>query len=142
MINRGRLPGERVEGVTIDTGEDTIVQQQFKDEVDINTIVRRFGLGQLPAVGPVGVYGDFTGINDYSTAVAAVSRADESFSKLDPKVREKFGNDPARFLDFAARHGDEELMAFVGLHTPVVLAPRADGAPDPAALTSDERVTP
>lgn len=75
------------------------VQQHFKDEVDINTIVRRFGAtGQMPEFLPEGMYGDFTGIEDFESAVSAIERARDGFLKLPPEVRAKFGNDPGTLI--------------------------------------------
>ena len=53
-----------------DTGEEleSLTQQSFKDECDINEIVRRFGLtGQLPENFRAPVSGDFTGIKEWGT---------------------------------------------------------------------------
>jgi len=127
-VKRGRLPGVDYVKPRIDTGDATLVQQQFKDECDVNNIVRRFGLGRSPDFVPGGVYGDFTGITDYSTALAAIDRADQAFMTLPPEAREKFGNDPAQFLDYATRVGEAELLAFCGIPVPVtapVLPPAA-----------------
>jgi len=130
-LKRGRLLGIDYVKPRIDTGEATLVQQQFKDEVDVNNIVRRFGLGRAPALAPGGMYGDFTGITDYASAFAAIQRADDSFMKLTPEAREKFGNDPAQFLDYASRVGEAELLAFCGI--PLPAQPATVEAPPEAA---------
>jgi len=107
--------------VGYDTGRVTIVQQQFIDEVDINTIVRRFGLTrEMPSGVEGGVYGDFTGISDYESALAAVERAQEGFMTLDPEVREKFANDPGQYLAHVAGMSDEELEVASGRKQPEV----------------------
>lgn len=112
----------------IDTGPESLVQQQFRTECDVNTIVRRFGMvGSEALVGPQGVYGDFTGISDYESAVEAVNRAQAGFMALPAVVRERFGNDPARFLDWSGGRSLEEIAA--GLSEPA--APVAP-APVPA----------
>lgn len=86
-------------------GQVSLVQQHFRDEVDINTIVRRFGLtAELPAGVAGGVFGDFTDIQDYDDAMARIRRADEGFMKLPPDVRERFDNDPAKLIVFAAQY--------------------------------------
>jgi len=83
--------------------ENCKVQQQFKDEVDINTIVKRFGLtGEVPTGYRAPMSGDFTGVNDFHTAMNAVRQAEESFMELPAALRKRFGNDPQelmRFLD-------------------------------------------
>jgi len=100
--------------VTFDTGRDTYVQQQFKEDADINNIIRRFGIGQLPVVHE-GVYGDFTGITDYRSAVAAVARAEEGFMRLPAEARDRFGNDPGKFLEYAEQVSEAELIEVCGL---------------------------
>src|SRR5580765_5072286 len=63
--------------------EKSLTQQHFKDECDINEIVRRFGLtGKLPENVKAPQYGDFTGLSDYQTALNAVIAADEAFMEL------------------------------------------------------------
>lgn len=103
-------------------GGESIVQQAFKDEVDINTIVRRFGIsGPTPFGVGSGVYGDFTGITDLESAIEAVERAERGFLKLPPEVRERFGNDPARLVAFAQTVPESDFIAAV--------TPAADPAP-------------
>lgn len=81
--------------------EDNYTQQSFKEECDINTIVRRFGLtGQLPDNVRVPQYGDFTGVTDYQSALNAVMQADAQFMELPAKLREQFNNDPQELLAF------------------------------------------
>lgn len=81
-------------------------QQHFKDEVDINTIVERFGLtGELPQVVQVPQYADYEGIFDFQTAMNAVRHAQEGFMELPAKLRARFDNDPQKLLTFL---GDEE----------------------------------
>lgn len=105
----------------VDTGRVSIVQQHFADEVDINTIMRRFGVtGQMPNFLPDGMYGDFTGIEDYESAVAKIERADNAFMALPAEVRERFGNSAAALMR-AAAVSDED--AFGKLVFPDVVPP-------------------
>jgi len=98
--------------VVVETGSVSPVQQHFGDEVDINTIVRRFGMtGQMPSGVPGGVYGDFTGIEDYESARDAVDRAQAGFMALPADVREKFGNDPGMLIAYAQGVPFEQLEA-------------------------------
>lgn len=87
-------------------------QQQFKEECDINEIVRRFGLtGQLPDVPRAPVSGDFTGIVDFRTAMEAVRKAEEGFMEFPAELRARFQNDPQQMLQFLGdeRNRDEAL---------------------------------
>jgi len=110
----------RANGVS--TGSESAVQQQFVNEVDINTIVRRFGLTrELPSGREGGVYGDFSGVNDFESAMEAIERAQSGFMLLDPQVREKFANDVGLYLEFIDSKSDEEL-AELGKPAPPVAA--------------------
>lgn len=103
------------------------VQQHLREEVDVNTIVRRFGItGQMPVGVKQGLYGDFSGITDYSSAVEAIERAQNGFMKLPAEVRERFNNDPSRLADFA-RTADEQTFGRATSVTPA--APKAPEAP-------------
>jgi phage internal scaffolding protein len=91
-------------------------KQSFKEECDINTILKRFNVtGQLP-VGPLQPqYGDFSGVFDYQTALNAVIAAQESFNALPATLRNRFANDPAAFVDFCSDESNREEMIRLGL---------------------------
>lgn len=75
--------------------------QASKEEADINTIVRRFGLtGQLPQNVRVPLAGDFTEAMDFRSSLHAIMDAEASFAAMPAEVRKRFGNDPAEFVDF------------------------------------------
>lgn len=81
--------------------EEGQTQQQFAEEVDINTIVMRFGLtGQLPENPQPPVSGDFTGITDFQSAMNAVRRAEEGFMEMPANIRARFHNNPQEMLEF------------------------------------------
>lgn len=81
--------------------DETLAKQSFAEEVDINTIVRRFGLtGELPQNVRIPVSGDFTDVQDFHSAMNAVRLAQESFDAMPADVRTRFGNDPEKFVAF------------------------------------------
>lgn len=91
-------------------------QQHFKDECDINTILERFNVtGQLPVAGLSPEYGDFSGITDYQSALNAVMAAQDSFLELPAKVRARFDNDPALFVEFASDEANRDELKAMGL---------------------------
>jgi len=91
-------------------------QQSFRDECDINTILKRFNItGQLPVGSVQPQYGDFSGITDYQSALNAVMAAQDSFLALPAKVRAKFDNDPALFVEFASDEANKDEMKALGL---------------------------
>lgn len=81
--------------------EPSLAQQQFKDECDINNILRQFNItGQLPDQPLSPKYGDFSGISDYKTALDRVIAADEEFMNLPATLRARFDNDAANLISF------------------------------------------
>jgi len=126
----GLAPGDLGELLAVDTGEESLVQQHFVDEVDINSIMRRFGVtGQLPRGNLGGVYGDFTGITDYESAAEAVRRADEGFMRLPADVRDRFGNDPGTFSRLAHEMSQEDFEAEFGSGAAPAAPPAAAAPP-------------
>lgn len=120
-----------------DTGRECKVQQHLKDEVDVNTIVRRFGLtGELPQGVPQGVYADLTGIEDLESAVHLVDTVRARFQGLPAEVRDRFGNDPVLFASSVQAYTDYELERLTGsVSTPGDSGggpPEAPAAPAPA----------
>lgn len=110
--------------------DKTRAQQNFKDECDINTIVRRFGLtGMAPTGVRMPTYGDFTGVTDFHTAANAIAQAREAFDQMPSSVRTRFRNDPAAFVDFCSKEENREEAVKLGLVPP----PRApEPAPEPS----------
>ena len=91
-------------------------KQSFRDECDINNILRKFNVtGQLPAGSVQPQYGDFSGITDYQSALNAVMEAQDSFLALPAKIRSRFDNDPALFVEFASDEANKDEMKALGL---------------------------
>lgn len=111
----------------------SIVQQHFKEDVDVNTIVRRFGItGEMPFGASGGVYGDFTEVTDFESARARILRAEEGFLRLPAEVRERFGNDPGAIVRFAQERSEAEFIEAMrgepeAATTPVVSTTPAPG---------------
>ncbi|UOF77158.1 scaffold protein [Microviridae sp.] len=96
--------------------EPTKAQQQFKDECDINTIVRRFGVtGLVPGTTKVPTYGDFTGVSDYHQAMNVVAQANTAFHELPAHIRLRFANDPGRLIDFLEDDDNRKEAESLGL---------------------------
>lgn len=99
--------------------DDSLTQQQFKEEADINTIVNRFlKTGVLPTPNTFPQYVDFEGVFDYQSAMNLVRAADESFMRMDAKVRARFNNSPQEFLEFFANPANAEEAIRLGLAIP------------------------
>jgi len=97
----------------------SLTQQQFAEEADINTIVNRFlKTGVLPTPNTFPQYVDFEGVFDYQSAMNLVRSADESFMRMDAKVRSRFNNSPQEFLEFFANPANSEEAIRLGLAIP------------------------
>lgn len=84
----------------------SMTKQEFAAECDLNLMMKRYVQSGVPpnTVG-VGSYDDFYAAPDFLQAQLIVKRAQDQFSELSSDIRERFGNDPARFLAFV---GDEK----------------------------------
>lgn len=103
--------------------------QEFKDEVDINTIAKRYGLtGELPENVPMVFHGDFTDVVDFRGAHDLIVRARESFDALPAHVRSRFDNDAAKFVDFTSDAKNFDEAVSLGLVRPEVQEARAKEA--------------
>ncbi len=81
--------------------EPSLAQQHFKDECDINNILRQFNITGLLPESPLSPrYGDFTGIGDYHTALNRVIAAQDEFDSLPAQIRARFNNDPQELIEF------------------------------------------
>lgn len=110
-----------VDGASADSGltcpeEEGKTQQSFKDECDINEIVRRFGLtGEIPENWRMPVSGDFTGVTDFHSAMNLVRAAGDAFMELPAAIRAEFRNDPGELLAFLEDDKNREKAVSLGL---------------------------
>lgn len=107
--------------------EDSLVQQHLVDDTDINKIMAKYAkTGQFShVVQMAGQYGDFSEVPDYKTAMEHIMASNELFMELPAKVRDRFGNDPAQFIEFATDENNLEELRKMGL------APAAPLPPEP-----------
>ena len=99
--------------------DDSLTQQQFRDESDINNIVDRFmKTGHLPTPVTMPQYVDYEGVFDFQSAMNVVRQADENFMRMDAKVRARFHNSPQEFLEFFADSANFEEAVRLGLAVP------------------------
>lgn len=80
--------------------EVSMTKQEFKDETDMNTILKRFKLtGEPPPVQLPEHFTDLTERPSYFEMASKLAEANTSFYLLPPDVREKHLNDPTRWAD-------------------------------------------
>lgn len=95
-------------------------KQSFKEECDINTIVKRFNLnGELPNNIRTPTYADFDDNVNFHEAMNAIASARESFDAMPAMVRKRFDNDPGKFVDFCSDGKNLDEMRKLGLAVPL-----------------------
>lgn len=113
-------------GSDLECLDPSLAQQSFKDETDINVLLERFKVtGVLPQGVAMPTFGDFTGISDYRTAVDAITKASNAFMDMPANVRNRFDNDPQKFLEFCSDDKNRDEAIRLGL----VPAPVVSDAP-------------
>jgi len=114
--------------------DPSLTQQQFKEDSDINTIVDRFmKSGVLPNPVNMPQYVDYEGIFDFQSAMNVVRQADESFMRLDAKIRARFNNSPQEFLEFFGNPDNVDEAIRLGLVIPQAVAETQVSAAEPTS---------
>lgn len=95
-------------------------EQHHAESCDINMIMARYqrtgAIDHFKEHG--GRYGDFTSC-DYHEAMNLVADAQSMFEDLPSSIRDRFKNDPSRFLDFVQDPKNADEMIEMGLaHQP------------------------
>lgn len=103
--------------VAIEFKEPTRTKQSFRDECDINNIMAKYRrTGVLPTlIKENPMWGDFSNPVDFQEAQNIVIKAVEQFQNLPAHVRERFNNDPQKFLEFTHKKENKEEMGRLGL---------------------------
>lgn len=96
----------------------SMTKQSFKEECDINHLIKRYKkTGVVTHLNALEAqYGDL-GAVDFQEAMDIVVRANGLFADLPSKVRKRFGNDPAAFLEFMNSSENADEMIALGLAT-------------------------
>lgn len=125
-------------GSDLSCPEKSLAQQQFRDEVDINVMLERFGVtGQMPSGVRLPQYGDFTQVADFRSGLHTVMAARDEFMKLPAKLRNRFENDPQQFLEFCTNPDNKDEINRLGLGAPLPAKPDVPAVPPaPAAAAS------
>jgi len=128
--------GDSVSNETgLSCGDESRAIQSAKDTCDINTIVRRFGVGVTASASAVAPrYEDFSEVVDFKSAMDAVARAGEAFDAFPSAIRAHFQNDPQRMLAFVENDSNYDEAIKLGLVKPraAPVAPQVTPGPEPA----------
>lgn len=117
----------------VSTGTDSMTQQNFEAECNINTIMSRYlESGLLPGgTAATAMYGDFSTVTDYRDALETLSNAKDQFAHLSATVRERFRNDPGEFLNFIHDPANKAEAQKLGLLKAEPPPPTPPAAPTP-----------
>lgn len=96
--------------------EPSMTKQSFKEECDINNIVRKFeATGQIDHINAAHAQGLFTDLPsglDLQTSLDLIKQSEAAFMALPANVRAQFDNDPVQFVDYVdqAQAGNEDFQ--------------------------------
>lgn len=135
--------------VKLECPPETRTQQHFKNEANINSIMRRYKTtGTL--VDPLAprrgnpMYGDFSQVSDFQSAQNALIEAENAFMSLPSEIRRRFQNNPAEFLKFLENPENREEAIKLGLieKPEPMKAPKASADPEPAPSKEPAKASP
>lgn len=134
-----RTPFER-KRVQVKFLKPSMTKQCFKDECDINTILKKHQkTGVIEHLNRYhGDYSDVCSVEDYQMSLNQVIEAGELFASLPSKVRARFANDPATFLQFVGDPSNMQELIEMGLATPKV-PEQGEGPISNVNATADSR---
>lgn len=105
---------------TMSFSKPSLTRQAFKDECDVNNVVQRWlktGVVDHVRSSSNQQFLDCTQVNDYHNALNVVINAENAFNELSAHVRERFDNDPAKYLAFMSDAANTEEAIKLGLAT-------------------------
>lgn len=112
--------------LVLHTGDETPVKQEFKDECDINVLMKRYqktGLFPTPSGQGSPRYISNIDAPDYQESLNIVMKAKEEFGSLNSELRKRFDNDPAKFLAFCNDEANADELVKLGLREAPVPEP-------------------
>ena len=97
------------------TCDDGITEQHHTNECDVNTILATYmKTGILPPIDPNAQYGDLSDF-DYQSLQNQIANANSLFEQLPDNVKNRFGNEPYRFLNFVQDEKNYDELVEMGL---------------------------
>lgn len=113
---RNELPDPKTGELVV---QPSMTKQEFIAECDINNIIKEFspqGLAQLTAAAvAAGGFADLPDHMDLQESMEIQRAASAAFDALPAKVRDRFANDPGRFLEFFHDPANREEADRLGL---------------------------
>lgn len=104
--------------------QPSMTHQEFKDECDINNIMKRYNYNQLPDIAET--VGQFSQIVDYQEMLNATIHAREAFMQLPAQIRQRFNDSPQAIIEFLDDENNRDEAIKLGL-----VNPKEEPKPDP-----------
>lgn len=123
-------------------GDKGLTKQSDAKDCDINAIFKRYErTGQLPdLIVKDPTYGDFSNVPTYQEACEIVAKADEQFASLDVRLRNRFENDPVKFLEFVTDPKNIDEVEKMGLLKPEAVEARQKARDEAGRKAEADRV--
>lgn len=116
--------------------EPSMTKQSFKDECDINNIVRRFEatgiLDHINQAHAQGLYQDLPSGLDLQTSLNIIQQAEAAFMALPAAARAEFDNDPVLFVEAFNNPTEAQQERFIALGLATDARPPKPSAAAPA----------
>ena len=112
-----RFDRPQIPGLTCE--DESLTQQQFKDECDIDCILRRYDqTGVL--VDPLSErrlaqFGDFSNLPSFAEYQNRLAEVSEYFMSLPPDIRSNFANDVGIFIEAIGNPDNESKLVELGI---------------------------
>ncbi|WNK12690.1 MAG: internal scaffolding protein [Microvirus sp.] len=102
--------------------------QADRDDADINKIIARLEKGAMLERNKLRepFYGDVSELSDLQESLIKVQKANELFMGFDASIRERFDNDPTKFVEFFENSDNLKEAIELGLIMP---RPEAESEP-------------
>lgn len=112
--------------------EPSLTKQSFKNETNINNLVNQYiKTGEHTFVNKQSPQYGYVSSNTFMESLEVVDKAQTMFNALPSKLRNRFANDPAEFLEFASDPSNNAEMAEMGLLSEEATAEHLPGDPEP-----------
>ena len=92
--------------------EKMLTRQAFAEETNVNQIMAKYqATGQITHINHhPGMYGDFSKINSLQEAMNQIDAARDIFLNMPAEVRQQFGQDLSKFIEFSQTASAEQLL--------------------------------
>lgn len=117
--------------------EPTLAQQHFKDECDVNNIMKKYAnTGLLPEVAG-SFYDEAPDVTDYQSLQNYLLDAEDKFMSLPSLIRKRFDNDPGLLINFLNDDNNLDEAIQLGLVKAPVKESEAVAPAEPQPLSPD-----